>query len=74
MNVISNGTTYWTEYFDSGAYTAIFEHHTHHRKFTKKIKGDKPVEQTQEGVRYVGDGSWGVPEGGCGQKRKTKRP
>jgi hypothetical protein len=40
---------------------AAFEHHTHHRKFTFKIKGNQPQSNTTEGVRYVGDGSWGVP-------------
>ena len=71
MNVISNGTEYWTPHFDNGSYTAIFEHHTHHRKFTKKIKGDKVIDdETSDGIRYVGDGSWGVPEGGCGAHRR----
>lgn len=44
---------------------AAFEHHTHHRKFTYKIKGNKVVNKTDFGVRYVGDGSWGVPEDPC---------
>ena len=43
---------------------ACFEHHTHQRKFTKKIKNNT-ISSDGSGVRYVGDGSWGVPEGMC---------
>lgn len=32
------------------------------------------MNKNQQGVRYIGDGSWGVPEGRCGQRRITKRP
>lgn len=59
--VIDQGLQHWAPLFDSGKFTAAFEHHTHHRKFTFKIKGNKPQSNTTEGVRYVGDGSWGVP-------------
>jgi hypothetical protein len=48
--------------FDSGRFIAAFEHHTHHKKITHKIKDQKVGD---EGVRYVGDGSWGVPEDPC---------
>jgi hypothetical protein len=47
--------------FDSGKFVAAFEHHTHHRKFTHKIKGNQVSTNKSEGVRYIGDGSWGVP-------------
>jgi hypothetical protein len=50
--------------FDQYNYTACFEHHTHHKKFTKKIKGGQ-VSSDESGTRYVGDGSWGVVEGAC---------
>jgi hypothetical protein len=60
--VIEAGMKYWTPLFDSGKFVAIFEHHSHHKKITHKIKNDKISE---DGVRYVGDGSWGVPEKVC---------
>jgi len=64
----------WTPLFDSGRFVAAFEHHTHHRKFTKKIIGNKVVNKTDVGVRYVGDGSWGVPEEACPAGHETKQP
>jgi hypothetical protein len=57
--VIEAGKKYWTPLFDDQKFIAAFEHHTHHKKLTKKIKGDKV--SADDGVRYVGDGSWGVP-------------
>lgn len=51
----------WVPLFDDAKYTAAFEHHTHYRKFTRKLKGNQLQNDTQQGVRYVGDGSWGVP-------------
>ena len=71
MNVISKGTKYWTPLFDKGNYIAAFEHHTHHRKFTHKIRDGKVVSL---GTRYIGDGSWGVPVSKCGSHRETKHP
>lgn len=57
--MIEKGLKYWAPAFDSGRFVAAFEHHTHFKKFTHKIKGDKVSKD--DGVRYVGDGSWGVP-------------
>ena len=53
---------HWAPLFDYGKFVAAFEHHTHQRKFTKKIKGNQVITNNTEGTRYVGDGSWGVPE------------
>jgi uncharacterized protein (DUF2249 family) len=39
---------------------------------TYKLKEDKVSKG--EGVRYVGDGSWGVPENPCTEQRQTPRP
>ena len=44
------------------------EHHTHHRKMTKKIR-NQSLDET--GVRYIGDGSWGIPEPPCARSRIT---
>lgn len=57
--MIEKGLKYWAPAFDSGRFVAAFEHHTHFKKFTHKIKGDKVSKD--DGVRYIGDGSWGVP-------------
>ena len=73
VKVIAEGTREWTPLFEANGYFAAFEHHTHHRKFTHKIKNNT-VSKDGTGVRYIGDGSWGVPEGGCGQSRRTKHP
>lgn len=59
--VIDAGLKYWTPLFDAGRFVAAFEHHTHHRKFTFKMRGNQVQSNKSEGVRYVGDGSWGVP-------------
>ena len=72
MKVIEKGTKYWIPRFDKGNFIAAFEHHTHHRKFTYKLNNG--TKSTDKGVRYVGDGSWGVPEGKCSEHRFTKHP
>ena len=64
----------WVPLFDDAKYTAAFEHHTHYRKFTRKLKGNQVQNDTQQGVRYVGDGSWGVPEDKCPDWKVTKYP
>ena len=51
-------------FFDQYNFTACFEHHTHHKKFTYKLKNGT-VSKDDTGTRYVGDGSWGVVEGSC---------
>ena len=71
--MIAQGTREWTPLFEVNNYTVAFEHHTHHRKFTHRLK-NSTVTKDNTGVRYIGDGSWGVPEGGCGAKRLTKHP
>ena len=73
MNVIQEGTKEWTPLFDQGGFVAAFEHHTHHRKITNKIYNNT-VSKDNKGVRYIGDGSWGVPEGPCSKKRISKHP
>lgn len=67
--VMDNALKHWTPIFDTGKFVAAFEHHTHYRKFTYKIKGDKV--NKNDGVRYVGDGSWGVPENPCPEHHST---
>lgn len=57
--MIELGLKNWAPLFDSGKFVAAFEHHTHHKKLTYKIQADKV--NKSDGVRYVGDGSWGVP-------------
>ena len=69
--VIEKGNKNWTPLFDRDNFIAAFEHHTHHRKFTYKLNNGTIA---NNGVRYIGDGSWGVPEGGCGEHRFTKHP
>lgn len=51
---------------------AAFEHHTHYRKLSYKIKAGKLSKE--DGVRYVGDGSWGVPENSCHAHHVTPNP
>ena len=48
----------WIPLFDQYNFTAVMEHHTHYRKMSYKLK-NKTV--SEEGTRYIGDGSWGVP-------------
>ena len=62
MNAVEKGKKYWTPLFDKINLIAAFEHHTHHRKFTKKIRNETVDDN---GVRYIGDGSWGIPNGKC---------
>lgn len=71
---IEEGLRNWTPLFDEGRFVAAFEHHTHYRKFTHKIKGGQVQPSDQEGTRYVGDGSWGVPEDPCPDWKITKHP
>ncbi len=65
---------HWTPSFDSGKFVAAFEHHTHHRKFTKKIIGNQVSTNKTVGTRYIGDGSWGVPEDPCNPGHITPYP
>ena len=74
MYAITNATKYWTPYFDNFNFVANFEHHTHHKKFTKRIKNNTVCKDEELGTRYVGDGSWGVIEGSCDSDRITKQP
>jgi hypothetical protein len=74
MNVISNAFKFWTPLFDEFNFVAGFEHHTHHKKFTKKLRNNTVVDEEAVGMRYVGDGSWGVIEGSCTEGRKTPSP
>ncbi len=64
--VITNATKHWIHKFDEHGFIASFQHHTHHRKLTHKIKNGS---LSENGTRYVGDGSWGVTEGACGPHR-----
>ena len=56
----------WNQMFDKWKLTAAFEHHTHFRKFSYKISNGT---KNDEGTRYVGDGSWGVPNETCSQTK-----
>ena len=60
--IIQNGTTYWTPIFDEEKFLAGFENHNHFRKITKKLTNGSV---NTNGVRYIGDGSWGVPLDPC---------
>jgi hypothetical protein len=69
--VISNGKEHWVPFFDQYNFTACFEHHTHHKKFTNKLKNGI-VSKDGTGTRYVGDGSWGVIEGSCPAEKVSR--
>ena len=47
-------------------FITVLEHHTHHRKFSYRLKNSTKDEL---GTRYIGDGSWGVPNVTCSEKR-----
>lgn len=72
--MIEQALNNWIPLFDQYEFTAVFEHHTHHRKFTKKLKDNKPQADTNKGTRYIGDGSWGVPEDPCPTNHVTPYP
>jgi hypothetical protein len=57
--------------FDQYNFVAAMEHHTHFRKFTQKIKNNSI---SQDGMRFIGDGSWGVLEEVCQASHITKKP
>jgi hypothetical protein len=59
MLVINEGTKHWTPLFDHYNFTSALEHHTHFQKMTYRIKANQI---NHGGVRYVGDGSWGVTD------------
>ena len=62
MIVAEKGQKYWAPALEKAGFIAAFENHAHHRKFTYKLKNGIVSE---EGVRYIGEGSWGVREGKC---------
>lgn len=39
------------------------EHHTHYRKMSYRLKNS--TQDDNYGTRYIGDGSWGVPNQTC---------
>ena len=49
--------------FDKWSFTAVMEHHTHYRKMTYPLKNS--TRSDEDGTRFIGDGSWGVPNGTC---------
>jgi hypothetical protein len=69
--VIEEGTKHWVPHFDNYNFTACFEHHTHHKKFTNKLRNGT-VSKDGTGTRYVGDGSWGVVEGSCPAEKVSR--
>ena len=64
--VIREGMKWWVPLFDKYNFTALLEHHTHYRKMSHRIKNNTLDDY---GTRYVGDGSWGVPNGSCSAAR-----
>jgi len=48
----------WVPLFEEYGVPVVFEHHNHCYKRTFRLKGGKVDE---EGIWYLGDGSWGVP-------------
>lgn len=67
LQVIENGTRYWLPLFDNWNFTAVLEHHTHYRKMTYPLKN--ATRNDMDGTRYIGDGSWGVPNQTCSASR-----
>jgi hypothetical protein len=65
--VIKAGTKHWLPLFDKWGFTAVMEHHTHYRKLSYRLKNSS-IDETY-GTRYVGDGSWGVPNMTCTVER-----
>lgn len=61
--VIREGTKWWVPLFDKWNFTAVLEHHTHYRKISYPLKNT--TRDDKYGTRYIGDGSWGVPNGTC---------
>ena len=60
--VIREGLRWWVPLFDKYNFTAVFEHYTHYRKITHRLKDNlKDV----YGTRYLGDGCWGVSNYTC---------
>jgi hypothetical protein len=57
--------------FDEMNFVASFEHHTHFRKVTHKLRNNTI---DPKGTRYLGDGSWGVTEFTCDSSRVTPKP
>jgi len=51
------GRTHWGPRFDAHGLTAAFENHDHTMKRSKRIANN---EVSEDGVLYLGDGSWGV--------------
>ena len=68
---IENGISSWVPLFDDLNFVASFEHHTHFRKITHKLRNNT---LNAQGTRYLGDGSWGVTEITCDSSRVTPRP
>lgn len=60
--IIIQGMKYWVPLFDKYNFVASFEHHNHFRKITHRIRNDK---NDTNGMRYVGDGCWGVSNWTC---------
>ncbi len=61
------GRTHWAPLFDAYRLTAAFENHDHTMKRSKPIHGNQVDE---EGVLYLGDGSWGVVPRDVDEKRR----
>jgi len=64
--VIREGLKWWVPLFDKYNFTAVLEHHTHYRKISHRLRNSSLYEY---GTRYVGDGSWGVPNQTCSEER-----
>ena len=70
MKVIAQGMKHWVPLFDKHNFTASFEHHTHYRKMSYPLKN--ATRDDEHGTRYLGDGSWGVPNDTCSDARIPK--
>ena len=68
--VIAEGLREWVPLFDNYSFTAVLEHHTHYRKMSYPLFNST---KSTEGTRYIGDGSWGVPQGPCHESRYPPR-
>lgn len=64
--VIAEGKKEWLPLFDNYSFTTVLEHHTHYRKMSHILYNETISE---EGTRYIGDGSWGVPQDPCHENR-----
>lgn len=56
---VQKGADVWGKIFEEYHFSGVFENHNHNFKRTKPLFGHKV--DYENGVRYFGDGAWGVP-------------